>query len=244
MATYTPEAKNEYLTSMLLVMVRWQMCLNWCYNYLDLKRNFRIRNKVWPDSKNFRYTRHVEMLWIYFSLNSHSLPFKVLLISSVQFLSRVWFFVTPWTAARQASLSITNSWSLLILMLIESVMPSNHLILWVPFSSRLQSFPASVQFSSVQLLCPVQLFVTPWVAACQASLSISNTQSSSKLMCIEWIMPSSHLILCRPLLLLPPIPPSIRVFSIESTVRMRWPQVLEFQPQHQSFQWTPRTGLL
>ena len=171
MASYTLEAKNEYLTSMLIVMVRWQMCLNWCYNYLDLKLNFRIKNKAWPDSKNFRHTRHVKMLWIYFSLNSHSLPFKVLLISSVQFLSRVWFFVTPWTAACQASLSMTNSWSLLKLMLIESVMPSNHLILCVPFSSRLQSFPAWVQFSSVQLLCPVQLFVTPWITARQASLS-------------------------------------------------------------------------
>ena len=71
----------------------------------------------------------------------------------------------------------------------------------------------SVQFSSVQLLSRVQLFVTPWIAACQASLSITIFRSSLKLMSIESVMPSSHLILCRPLFLLPPIPPSIIVFS-------------------------------
>ena len=70
----------------------------------------------------------------------------------------------------------------------------------------------SVQFSSVQSLSHVRLFATPWIAACQASLSITNSRSSLKLMCIESVMPSSHLILCRPLLLLPAIPPSIRVF--------------------------------
>ena len=79
-------------------------------------------------------------------------------------------------------------------------------------------------FSSVQLLNHVQLFVTPWIAARQASLSITNSQSSLKLMPIESVMPSSHLILCCPLLLLPPIPPSIKVFSNESTLPMRWPK--------------------
>ena len=69
----------------------------------------------------------------------------------------------------------------------------------------------SVQFSSVQSLSHVWLFATPWITACQASLSITNSRSSPKLMCIESVMPSSHLILCCPLLLLPPIPPSIRV---------------------------------
>ena len=70
----------------------------------------------------------------------------------------------------------------------------------------------SVRFSSVHLLSRVRLFVTPWIAAHQASLSITNSQSLPKLMSIELVMPSSHLILCRPLLLLPPIPPSIRLF--------------------------------
>ena len=84
------------------------------------------------------------------------------------------------------------------------------------------------RFSSVQLLSRVWLFVTPWIAARQASLSITNSQSPPKLMCIESVMPSNHLILCRPLLLLPPIPPSIRVFSSESTLRMRWPKYWSF----------------
>ena len=77
------------------------------------------------------------------------------------------------------------------------------------------------QFSSVQSLSRFWLFATPWIAACQASLSITNSQSLPKLMSIQSVMPSSHLILCRPLLLLPPIPPSIRVFSNESTLHMR-----------------------
>ena len=81
-----------------------------------------------------------------------------------------------------------------------------------------------IQFSSVQSLSHVQLFATPWIAASQASPSITNSWSSLKLMSIESVMPSSHLILCRPLLLLPLIPRSIRVFSNESTLRMRWPK--------------------
>ena len=83
-------------------------------------------------------------------------------------------------------------------------------------------------FSSVQSLSRVRLFVTPWIAAHQASLSITNSRSLLKLMSIELVMPSSHLILCRPLLLLPPILLSIRVFSNESTLRMRWPKYWSF----------------
>ena len=83
-------------------------------------------------------------------------------------------------------------------------------------------------FSSVQSLSCVQLSATPWTAACQASLSITNSRSLLKLISIESVMPSSHLILCRPLLLLPPIPPSIRVFSNESTLHMRWPKYWSF----------------
>ena len=84
------------------------------------------------------------------------------------------------------------------------------------------------QFSSVQLLNYVRLFVIPWTAAQQASLSITNSQRSPRLTSIESVMPSSHLILCRPLLLLPPIPPSIRVFSNESVLRIRWPKYWSF----------------
>ena len=82
--------------------------------------------------------------------------------------------------------------------------------------------------SSLWSLSCVQLFATPWIAARQASLSITNFRSSLKLMSSELVMPSSHLILCRPLLLLPPIPPSIRVFSNESTLRMKWPKYWSF----------------
>ena len=81
---------------------------------------------------------------------------------------------------------------------------------------------------SVQSLNSVWLFVTPWTAAQQASLSITNSWSSLRLMSIESVMPSSHLILCRPLLLLPPILQSIRVFSSDSTLRMRWPKYWNF----------------
>ena len=71
-------------------------------------------------------------------------------------------------------------------------------------------------------------YVRPWIAACQASLSITNSRSSLRLMSIESVMPSSHFILGRPLLLLPPIPPSIKVFSNESTLHMRWPKYWSF----------------
>ena len=88
--------------------------------------------------------------------------------------------------------------------------------------------PVPNQFSSVQSLSCVRLFVTPWIAAHQVALSITNSWSLLKLMSIELVMPSSHLILCHPLLLLPPIPPSIRVFSNESTLRKGWPKYWSF----------------
>ena len=121
---------------------------------------------------------------------------------------------------------------------------------WAPMIEKGMSLPghpkfsSSVQFSSVQSLSYVWLFATPWIAAHQASRSITNSWSSLRLMSIELVMPSSHLILCHPLLFLPPILPSIRVFSNELTLHMRWPKVLEFQPQHHSFQRTPRADLL
>ena len=85
-----------------------------------------------------------------------------------------------------------------------------------------------LKFSSVQSLSRIRLFVTPWIAARQASLSITNTQSPPKLMSIEVVMPSSHLILCCPLLLLPSIPTSSRVFSNKSALRIRWPKYWSF----------------
>ena len=86
----------------------------------------------------------------------------------------------------------------------------------------------SVQFSSVQSLSHVRLFVTPWTAARQVSLSITNSRSLPKLMFIESVMPSNHLILCHPLPLLPSIFPSIRVFSNETVLHIRWPKYWSF----------------
>ena len=86
----------------------------------------------------------------------------------------------------------------------------------------------SIYVSSVQLLSCVQLFATPWTAACLASLSIANSQSLHKLMSIELVMPSNHLILCHPLLLLASIFPSIRVFSNGSVLYIRWPKDWHF----------------
>ena len=86
-----------------------------------------------------------------------------------------------------------------------------------------------LHFRSDQSLSRVRLFATPWITSpCQASLSITNSRSSLRLTSIQSVMPSSHLILCRPLLLLPPIPSSIRVFPSESTLRMRWPKYWSF----------------
>ena len=96
-----------------------------------------------------------------------------------------------------------------------------------------------LQFSSVQLPSHVRLFATPWIATRQASLSITNSQSSLKITSIESVMPSSHLILCRPLFFLPLIPPYIRVFSNESTLHMKWPKYWSF-----SFSISPSKGHL
>ena len=162
----------------------------------------------------------------------------------VQSVSPVRFSVTPRTAAHQASLSFTISWSLLKFVSIESVMLSNHLILrnflliillppekqrylsQIKYHFIISCCPTEylkiILFSSVQLLSRVWLFAIPWTAAHQAFLSITNSQSLPKFMSIESVMPSSHLILCHPLLLLPSIFPSIRVFSNKSALHIRW----------------------
>ena len=111
-----------------------------------------------------------------------------------------------------------------VIFLIVSLMPLYFTLL----SLWILSFIHSVQFSSVQSLSRVQLFATPWTAARQASLSITNSWSSLKPRYIKSVMPSSHLILCHPLFLLSPITPSIRVFTNESTLCMRWPKYWSF----------------
>ena len=114
-------------------------------------------------------------------------------------------------------------WLLLFLMYSKNHCKTNRVLLYGGVSSQ-----NVLQFSSVQSLSRVQLFATPWIAACQASLTITNSRSLLKLRSIESVMASSHLILCRPLLLLPSIPPSIRVFSNESALRIRWPKYWSF----------------
>ena len=97
---------------------------------------------------------------------------------------------------------------------------------WKRVTSCTRQSRASVQFSSIAQ--SFRLFATPWITASQASLSITNSRSLLKLISIQSVMPSSHLILCRPLLLLPPVPPSIKVFSNESTLLIRWPKYWSF----------------
>ena len=234
----------------------------------------------------------------------------------VQSLSQAQLFATPWTAALQASLSNTNSQSLLKLMSIELVMPSKHLILCCPLLLLPSLFPSIGVFSSKSALCirwpkywsfsfsispsnaysglisfriewfdllavqgtfkslqkhqffGTQLFLwshshidtwllekpsvqfncsvmsdsaTPWTALLQASLSITNSWNLLKLMSIRSVMPSNHLILCRPLLLSSSLFPSIRVFSNESVLCIRWSKYWSFQLSHQFFQWIFRT---
>ena len=112
----------------------------------------------------------------------------------------------------------------------ESYIFSHAKIGTTSLSGLLSFFSCSpyVQFSSVQSLSHVQLFETPWTTAQQASLSITNSRGTHKPMSIESVMPSNHLILCHPLLLLPPIPPTIRVFSSESALGIRWPKYWSF----------------
>ena len=149
--------------------------------------------------------------------------------------------MTPWTAARQDSLLFTVSQSLLKLMSIESVMPSNRLVLCRPLLLLPSIFPSTRGFSSesvpytqimfivvAQSLSHVKLLMTPWTAAHQASLSLTISQSLLKLMSIELVMSSNHLILCYPLLLLSSIFPNIRVFSNDLAVHIRRPKYWSF----------------
>ena len=115
-----------------------------------------------------------------------------------------------------------EDWELTVAQIMNSLLPNSD------WNWRKQGKPLdhTVQYSSVQLLSHVRLFVTPWIEAHQAFLSITNSRNSLKLTSMELVMPSSHLILYRPLLLLPPIPPSIRVFCNESThwTTQVWPK--------------------
>ena len=115
-----------------------------------------------------------------------------------------------------------------IMLNVFNIMITHGNFFWVQSWGNCISPGEFVWFISVQSLSCVRLFATPWIAVCQASLSITNSRSSPKVMSIESVMPSSHLIFCCPLLLLPPIPLSIKVFSNESTLHMRWPKYWSF----------------
>ena len=133
------------------------------------------------------------------------------------------------------------SFSVGVAKIFSDLQKSYHFHLFLLFEYVLKSLfsfaKSNNKISSVLLLNRVQLFATPWTAACQASLSIGNSRSLLKLMSIESVMPSSHLILCCPLLLLPSIFPSIRVFSNESVLHIRWPKHCSFSfsisPSHE-----------
>ena len=154
----------------------------------------------------------------------------------------VWVPHSTVTASCSFFLKYLNSCSFILLQ--DSKWYSNHSVL-TPATISLGTALVflSDEFSSVQSLSHVRLFATPWITACQASLSITNSRSSLKLTSIESVMPSSHLILYRSLLLLPPIPAASGFFQWVNSAH-EVAKVLEFQLQHQSFQWTPRTGLL
>ena len=159
-----------------------------------------------------------------------------MVFSSVQSLSHVQLFETSWNAAHQASLSITNSWSLLKLMSIKSVMPSCHLILCCPLL-LMPPIPPSIRVFSSESTLRMR-----WPKYWSFNLSISSSNEHPGLVSFRMdrldllavqgtfksLLQSNHLILCCPLLLLPPIPPSIRVFSNESTLHMRWPKYWSF----------------
>ena len=138
-------------------------------------------------------------------------------------------------------ISSTSVRSILFLSFIVLIFAWKVPLVSLNFLKRSLVFP--ILFSSVQLLSRVWLFVTPWTTARQASLSINNSQSLFKLMPIESVMPLNLLILCRPLLLLPSIIPSIRVFSNESTCRMRCPKYWSFSfsisPSNEYQEWFP-----
>ena len=150
--------------------------------------------------------------------------------------------LTPWTIAHQAPLSMG------LCLYTQTYIPRGWIrASWEKILALLRvtaDIISYIRFSSVHSLSRAWLFVTPWTAAHQASLSITNSWSLLKLTFIKSVMPSNHLILCRPLLLLPLIYPSIRVFSNESGSSQQVAKVLEFQLQHQFFQWIFRTDLL
>ena len=182
--------------------------------FLKIVKQFRISrpfHSIKKDKSKQKYSlKALLILFLYHSTfnSASSFPFfKCFSLSLFIFFSLYSLFL-PLTSGKRESRMLTLR---LMLSFVES-----HPCLF------------QVEFSSVQSLIRVRLFVTPWIAARQASMSITNSQRSLRLTSIEPAMPSRHLMLCRPLLLLPPIPPSIKVFSNESTLHMRRPNYWSF----------------
>ena len=144
----------------------------------------------------------------------------------VQSLSHLWIFFDPMDCSLPgSSIHGISQAKLLEWVAISSSRGSFQPRDWTPVSCTGRQI---LYWHLVQSLSRVWLFATPWITACQASLSITNSRSLLKLMPIKSVMPSSHLVLCRPLLLLPLILPSIRIFSSESTLGVRWPKYWSF----------------
>ena len=168
-----------------------------------------------------------------FSLTVSEIPFSLsvsITVDLVQFSSVAWSCLTFWDPM-DCSMpdlpvhhQLPESTQTHVHWVGDAIQPSHPLSSPSPPALNLSQY----QFSSVQSLSCVQLFVATWITARQDPLSIVNSRSSLKLASIESVMPSSHLILCCPLLLLPPSPPSIRVFSNESTLHIRWPKYWSF----------------
>ena len=160
----------------------------------------------------------------FFALLTTPKPFSVWITTDYEKFLKRWEYQTTWPASWEICMQVTKQ-QLELDMEQQAGSKSGK-----EYVKAVYCHPVYLTYmrSSVQLLSRVRLFATPWIVACEASLFITNSQSSLRLMSLESVMPSSHLILSRPLLLLPPIPPSIRVFSNESTLH-EVAKVLELQ---------------
>ena len=174
------------------------------------------------------------LIFLHFIFKSYSFNFHVRgkeYLEVLCFPSEIWFSSTTWK-----KLPFVPTY---VIKLKKEMATHSSTVAWKSHGQRSRvgynswggkesDMTERLQFSSVLSLSRVGLFATPWISARQASLTITNSQSSLRLTSVESVMPSSHLILCRPFLLLPPIPPSIRVFPNESTLHMKWPKYWSF----------------
>ena len=172
----------------------------------------RVGSVLLPEWPVFQFSLHTSLSAVFNMIEEHHRIRRGGIIENGSFGHSLWFYANSALGGRLGRITSCNIYIYM------------YVCMYVCMYVYLKSF--FFQFSSVAQSCPT--LCDPWIAARQASLSITISQSLLKLMPIESVMPSSHLILCRPLLLLPPIPPSIRVFSNESTLRMRWPKYWSF----------------